>query len=368
MRRKWLLAVWILLCITVLSGCWDSQYLSSKKMVNGISMDMDKDNHMVVTVRTIQLDSKGGGQFEVKDQEMQATGASTANTGVKIDSMLPGTIEATKTHVVILGEELAKQGIKAPLEYLYRNPKGYLNSNILISRGQGSEVLSFKKLDNSPIAFGIKQLINGAERTTVIPNQTLYSIWSQMFDPGEDMVLPIIHKIENKALVIDSVGLFDGDKYSGQTLMNEDSTLLLLMLGKLDKFAFLDIPLEQSLLTYQTRKMKRDTHLSVNPTSSEIEFVVKVDLYGVISSYPSNLGQEVDREQVTQEITEHLNKHAKGVISKLQQANCDALGIGRRLKAHHSKLWKTMDWKKTYKEVKIRPEFEVHIKGTGIIK
>ncbi|SDX12945.1 Ger(x)C family spore germination protein [Paenibacillus sp. CF384] len=368
MRRKWFITVWILLCIMVLAGCWDSQYLLTKKMVNGISLDKDKDNQILVTVRTVQLDSKGGGQFDVKDQEMRASGASTASTGMKIDSMLPGTVEASKTHVVIIGEELAKQGIKVPLEYFYRNPKGYLNSNILMSKGQAAEVLSFKKIDNSPIAFGIKQLINGAERTTVIPNQTMYSIWSQMFDLGEDMVLPLIQKLGNKALVIDSVGLFDEDKFTGQTLKNEDSTLLLLMIGKLNKFANMDIPVERSMLTFQARKMKRSIHLSVKPSTSEIECFVKVDLYGVLGSFPNQLGQEVDREQVKQEINANLSKRALGVTRKLQQANCDALGIGRRLKAHHVKLWKTIDWNKTYKEVKIKTEVKVHIANTGIIK
>ncbi|MBP3961773.1 Ger(x)C family spore germination protein [Paenibacillus lignilyticus] len=368
MRRGVLLTVWILLCSMILTGCWDSQYLSTKKMVNGLSLDIAKDNSLMMTIRAIQLKSKGGGQFDVKDQEMQATGESTYSVGRKIDSMLPGTVEATKTHIIIVGEELAKQGLLAPLEYFYRNPKGYLNSNILISKGVGAEVLSFKKIDNSPIAFGIMQLIHGAVRSTVAPDQTLYSIWSQLFDPGEDMILPIIYKLGNKALVVDSVGLFDGDKYSGVSLSNDNSILLLLLLGKLNTFANLDIPIDDSLLTLQTRKMKRAVRLAVNKKTSEIEFVVKVDLYGVISSFPNHLGQEIDREQVKKEITEYLNKRAMGVTSKLQQANCDAFGIGRRLKAHHSKLWKTIDWKKAYKEVKIRPEVQVHIKSTGIIK
>lgn len=143
MRIKLFLTVCLGILSMVLTGCWDIQYLTNKKMVNGISLDAAKDNQISGSVRAIILESKGGGQFDVKDEVMQATGDSVFKIGSTIDSMLPGTIEASKTHVMIIGEDLARRGIMPLLETFYRNPKGYLKSNILISTGLASEILSF---------------------------------------------------------------------------------------------------------------------------------------------------------------------------------------------------------------------------------
>jgi Ger(x)C family germination protein len=374
MRKKRALFFCFILILMTTTGCWDTQLLTTKKIVNGVSLDVSKDNQISGTVRAIILESKGGGQFDVKDEIMQATGKTVFELGLSIDSMLPGTVEATKTHVIILGEELAKKGIMTPLEFFYRIPRSYLITNVLISTGLASDVLSFDKIETNPTAFGIKQMLDGAVRATVVHEQSLYSIWTQIFDPGEDTVIPMISKVKNKALIIDSSGLMDGDKFTGVTLPRDDSTLLLLLQDKLDKHAFMDISIQQdsgqetTKLSVDVRKLKRAFDVSVDPITREIECSIQLDLYGAISSYPANIGHKIDREKLNKTLSESLNKQAIGVTHKLLEANCDAIGIGRQLRVHHNKLWNNMIWKDEYKNVKFKTSVQVHITSTGIIK
>jgi Ger(x)C family germination protein len=367
MRRRLVLTVCIGFLLTILTGCWDVQYLTNKKMINGISIDTTEDNQIMGTVRAVILENKGGGQFDVKDNVVQAVGDSVYNVGMKIDSMLPGTAEASKTHIVIIGEDLAKKGILSPLEIFYRDPKGYLKSNILISKGKAADILTFKKIENTPIAFGIKQILDGSRLLSVVPEQSLYSLWSRITDPGEDAVVPMIHKVGDKALVVNNIALFDGDRYTGVSLSTEYSKILLLLKGKLVRHAFLDIPTKEGVMTFEVRKLKRSVHVSVDEKTSEIECSIKVDLYGAIASYPDGLSNEVNRDQMNMEIAEQVNKQAASVVDLLRKANCDALGIGRNLRAHHPELWKNITWKSKYKEVKIHPEFQIHVTSTGII-
>ncbi|WP_169088730.1 Ger(x)C family spore germination protein [Paenibacillus sp. PL91] len=380
MRKKCFLAVCIGLLSIVLTACWDSQYLINKKMINGVSFDADEDGQLVGTVSAVILKSKGSGQFDVKDELIQATGDSVFNVGSIIDSMLPGTIEASKTHVLIIGEVLAKRGIMPFMESFYRNPKGYLTSEVLISKGQASEVLSYESTENSPAAYSIKQMVDGAVGKSIVPNQNLFTLWSQITDPGVDAVLPMIHKTKNKALVVDSIALFDGTKYTGASLSRDESTILLLLMDKINKHAFMDLPIKQSseeskpkqstanMITFEARKVKRSFKVSVHKNSKEIECSIKVDLYGAISSYPTGMGRKIDREQLNQEIATTLNKRAAEVVNKLLEANCDAFGIGRKLRVNHSDLWKNIDWKNKYKDVHLKPSIQVHITSTGVIR
>jgi Ger(x)C family germination protein len=364
----------------VLTACWDSQYLINKKMINGVSFDAAEDGQLVGTVSAIILKSKGSGQFEVKDEMIQATGNSVFNVGSIIDSMLPGTIEASKTHVLIIGEDLAKRGIMPFMETFYRNPKGYLTSEVLISKGLASEVLSYETQENSPAAYSIKQMVDGAVGKSIVPNQNLFTLWSQITDPGVDAVLPMIHKTKNKVLVVDSIALFDGTKFTGSSLSRDESTILLLLMDQINKHAFMDLPIKQSseeskpkestanMISFEARKVKRSFKVSVNKNSQEIECSLKIDLYGAISSYPTSMGQKIDREQLNQEIATTLNKQAAEVVNKLLKANCDAFGIGRKLRVNHPDLWKNIDWKNKYKDVHLKPSIQVHITSTGVIR
>ncbi|WP_165822359.1 Ger(x)C family spore germination protein [Paenibacillus montanisoli] len=367
MKRGIKFAACLSLLPMLLTGCWDIQNLTNKKLVNGLSLDLVGNDQMMGTIRTIVLESKGGGQFDAKDEVIKAVGASVYLIGYKIDNMLPGTLEASKTHVVIIGEELAKKGVMAPLEPFYRNPKFFLKADLIISKGMASEVLSFNKIDNSPVAFGIKQILHSAARKTVVPKQTLYSLWSEVSTQGEDAIVPMIRKVNETALTVDGICLFDGDRYSGVTLERADSTILLLMDGTLNAQATMNIPIEQGMSTILVRKLKRSIHVTANGSTGKIECSVHVDLYGAIASLPSRMDREIDRKQVNQEMADWLNKESSVVTAKLRQANCDALGIGRRLRVKYPELWRSMDREQKYQNVVIKPSFTVHINSTGVL-
>ncbi|MBO7745828.1 Ger(x)C family spore germination protein [Paenibacillus sp. MWE-103] len=367
MKRRTINATWGLLCLITLTGCWDSQYLTHKKIVNGISLDAANGNRLLGAVRAVTLESKGGGQFDVKDEIVHAVGDSTNEVGMKIDNMLPGTLEASKVHVIIIGEELARKGMLPALESFYRNPKGYLKSNVLIGRGKGFDILAFKKIENNPIAFGIKQIFEGSVSKTIVPEQTLYSLWNEMTDPGQDTVMPMIRKMNDKAVIVDGVGLMSGGHYSGVSLPEEESTLLLLLMGKLGKFAAMETDSDANVVSFRVVKIKRSMDLSVDDRTSKIECAINLDLYGFIASDPNSLSEAVDRERIKNKIAASLNKQAVAVVSKLLQANCDALGVGRKLSVSRPGLWKKIDWQNGYKDVALKPNVRIHLTGTGII-
>jgi len=363
----------------LVTGCWDANYLINKKMVNGVGIDAGKDGQIKGTLRAVVLQSKGGGQFDVKDEFVQATGDSVAKIGYQIDAMLPGTIEASKTHVFVIGSEMAKRGIMSPLEIFFRSQKGYLQGNLVISEGLASDVISSDITENNPVAFDIMQMILGAERLTNIPVQTLHSMWMKYKEEGEDPILPVIRNAEKKKLIVDSVGLCNRDQFTGIILPRDESILLLLLKDKLDKQAMLNVEIAQQAefsdeqearapVSFEARKIKRIIDVKVNKQTNEMECDIKLDLYGSVSSYPTHLDREIDRSTLNAEMSAILIKRAKAVVAKLQQANCDAFGIGRILRAQENALWRQMDWKKTYPEIHIHPVVQVHITSTGILK
>jgi Ger(x)C family germination protein len=352
----------------LLSGCWDQQLLVNKTLINGISFDLTEEDHIEGTVRALNIQSKGGGQFEIADELIGSKRPTIVGLGLDIDSKLAGQMDASKAHIVIIGEELAKKGINPIMEFFYRNKGSYLSSKIVISKGKAKDILSTEK-EKSPIAFVILQTLKGAELDTTIPKHDAFAVWQQIFDPGKDMTLPFLEKVEENKIEVAGVALFNGDKYSGKTLKKEKSTLLLLLLDQLKMTGrmalVLDPETKNRSISFSTKHMKRDFEVNVDKSANKITANVHIKIDIEVASFPQDFNKKLNVEKLNKELSKDLTKMAKEITDTLLQANCDAFGVGRRLSSYHPELWQKVNWDQEYKNVQIDPKVTVNIVETG---
>ncbi|MBY0146169.1 Ger(x)C family spore germination protein [Neobacillus niacini] len=351
----------------LLTGCWDQRLLVNRTLVNGISFDLTKEGKIAASVRALYIKSMGGGQFELFDELVKAERPTVAGLALDLDSKISGEIDASKAHVVIIGEELAKKGIHPFIEFFYRNRDSYISSKIVISKGKGKEILSVEK-EKSPIAFVILQLLNSAEADTVIPKKNTFTVWNNILDPGKDMVLPYLERVESNKVEVAGVALFNGDIYTGTTLSKEKSGILLSMmnqLGKSNRMALILNPKsKRQSISFSIRDLRRDLEVKVD---KDDQITCKIDLNMDIEvlSFPQDFKEPLNIEKLNQDLSDELTKQARGITSTLLKANCDALGIGQRISSFHHGLWKKIDWDKEYKNVEFVPKVNVNIIKTG---
>lgn len=358
----------LIISSTILSSCWDQQLLVNKTLINGISFDLTEEDNIEGTVRALNIQSKGGGQFEIADELIGAVRPTLSGLGIDVDNKLAGQIDASKAHIILIGEELAKKGINPIMEFFYRNKGSYMSSKVVISKGKAKDILATEK-EKSPIAFVILQILKGAELDTTIPDQNAFLVWQQVFDPGKDMILPFLQKVEENKIEVAGVALFDGDKYSGKTLKNEESTLLLLLLNQLNKTSrmalVLDPETKDRSISISTKHMKRIFEVKVDKSTNQITAKVQIKIDIEVISYPQDFKKGLNIEKLNQDLSAYLTKQAKEITKTLIQANCDAFGIARRISSFHPDLWKTINWEKEYKNVQIEPKVTVNIVETG---
>jgi Ger(x)C family germination protein len=366
MRNRLILI--LLISSTLLSGCWDQQLLVNKTLINGISFDLTEENDVEGTVRALNIQSKGGGQFEIADELIGAKRPTVSGLGIDIDNKLAGRIDASKSHIILIGDELAEKGINPFIEFFYRNKGSYMSSKIVITKGKAKDILSMEK-EKSPIAFVILQTLKGAETDTIIPNQNAFTVWQKLFDPGKDMILPYLKGVEGNKIEVDGVALFNGDRYTGKTIKNEKSTLLLLLLNQLQKTSRMSLVLEPETkdraISFSTKHLKRNFEVKVDPSNNQITAKVHIKMDIEVGSYPQDFNKSLNIEKLNKDLSDELTKQAKEITHTLIQVNCDALGIGRRLSSFHPELWKKINWNQEYKNVQIEPKVTVNIVETG---
>ncbi len=129
---------------------------------------------------------------------------------------------------------------------------------------------------------------------------------------------------------------------------------------------------EGSTATSDGRKYYTDgprVHEYLQEMNRNVFAHIKLQLKVIALEAPrDNLYKMDERKKLNKELSTQLTKEAKKITKKLQKANCDAFGIGRHLIAYHPDLWKKKNWNKDYAKVKFKPEVEVNILYSGVLK
>ncbi|MBP1931857.1 Ger(x)C family spore germination protein [Ammoniphilus resinae] len=366
-----------LLLSLILTGCWDQQLLKDSRLVYGSSFDVTKEGEIETTsaIRVIQLGSKGGGQPVAVNEIISGTGNTLRESRLEIDRILSGEYSPNKTRVFVLGEELAKKDIYPIFDILYRDPRSSLGSKVVVVKGKGSEIIKMNQIGQTLISEDIVELVKDAEKYTLVPNETVQSICTLMFDPGKDFYLPYIEKTGEKSIKVMGVALFNEQQYTGKTLSVKDSPMLLLLhdrKAKLTRLTLMVNPEEENrikkYITIDIAGNKRDLKVSVD-NKNKIHVNIDLHLKVNILEYAKNeLSQPKEIEKLTKKLAEILTSKSTYVIDQLQDANCDALGIGRELMAYYPESIKGENWEKMYPMIDFQTNVYVDIIGTGIIK
>ncbi|HDW3054072.1 TPA: Ger(x)C family spore germination protein [Bacillus cereus] len=281
-----------------------------------------------------------------------------------------------KYGVQLLGTKILKKGILPYLDVSFRDPTNPTALVKLIAvDGETSEILKKKKVGNLLIGDFLKKKVKSLEDMSVFPKETLETAATKMLDPGKDFTLPSI-KIKEKEVITDGLSLFNKDKLTGHLPLKQ-SVLFVLLTGKMGTSARITQKLtsdeSETTSDYLTmeisnRKLKRDLKITTDKKGN-VYAHIKLQLKVIALEAPrDNLYKMWERKKLNKELSKQLTKEAKQITKKLQKANCDAFGIGRHLIAYHPGLWRKKNWDKDYAKVKFKPEVEVSILYSGVLK
>ncbi|HDX9693247.1 spore gernimation protein GerK [Bacillus thuringiensis] len=374
MHKKTVKLCSILCASSLLSGCWDQEPLREARLAYSIGFDITEENQLQQTVELVR--SSGSEQSSFENEIHSATGHNIRNTSDTLKENVTGNIRYFKYGLQLLGTKIQKKGIFPFLDISFRDPTNPTALVKLISvDGETAEILKKKKVGNLLIGDFLKKKVKSLEDMSVFPKETLETAATKMLDPGKDFTLPSI-KIKGKEVITNGLSLFNKDKLTGHLPLKQ-SVLFVLLTGKMGTSARITQKLtsdeSETTSDYLTmeisnRKLKRDLKITTDKKGN-VYAHIKLQLKVIALEAPrDDLYKMWERKKLNKELSKQLTKEAKQITKKLQKANCDAFGIGRHLIAYHPDLWKKKNWDKDYAKVKFKPEVEVSILYSGVLK
>ena len=363
--------------VLLMTGCWDQELLKESKLIFGIGYDYENNNEIrtTFTVRNLGIPVSQGGSYS--NRIISTIGSSPRDTRLNMDRIISKQVTSSKVQLLLLGNEVAQQNIEHIFDIMYRDPKSPLDARVAVVDGRAEDMFKIDQIEDTLVTEFMANLIKGAENKTEAPRMTVEKTFRYSHDVGQDYALPYLrYSDEQGAPKIDGLALFHHLKYTGINLPPMDGTLLMLMSNQKSKKANIVEDLgENSNKGYLTGSVT----INVQNAKSDIAYsfhnnkltkaVINLDIRGNIEEYPQNhLFKESQVKEIADELSEKLTKRGNAVLAKLQEANCDYLGIGRDLNAYHHEAWHPKEWDKEFSSLTLEANVKVKISETGIIK
>ena len=232
---KKILLVIIILFIT---GC-NYRELNDIAVVTAISVDRDKDGYKTIVQvinPTKEQDSTSSGEPDFITYT--STGKTLQESFRKVMLESPRKIYGSQMQLLIIGEELARDGIGDILDFFFRDPEIRFNFNVVVEKknSDNKAIKTLTVLDNlssSNIMDSIKNASNYIGNSIDVTFEDLMNMY--LYDNLE-IVLPSIYAIGNdnynndsnlsstsnySKVIVSNLSIFKDDKLQGYLTFNE---------------------------------------------------------------------------------------------------------------------------------------------------
>lgn len=393
MKRMKRVAIILLLCPPLLTGCWNKEELSDLAIVIGMGIDREPEtdeyrvSFQVFNPSSLSTASgqSAGGPFPIA---FYSVSNSTLFGAFRLATQkVPRRLFFSHTQILVIGESLAKSGMKDLLDFYERSHELRLNTQVLISRGTNAEsVLQMvMPLETIP-AVGMKKRLDTTSRAwSHTVNSSVMDVVQGLRGEGEPAVSGIQilgnEKIGKTKANLEQVDMPASLQAKGIAVFKD---------GKL--VSWLDGPQARGVLRaqnkiqstvmaldYDGRKdaisieiLKSVTKIKVDLKEGKPVFHLKIREEGQVNEVhcPIDLSKRDVLVALQKQWSEETKKEVTQAIRAVQKKKSDILGFGRKVEQSNPEEWKQLkeQWPGIFAKSQVEVEVESYIRRTGMRK
>jgi spore germination protein KC len=371
----------LLLCMSLLSGCWDNKELNKVAVVMGVGIDKTKDNQYKITAQVIKPSSKGdggstsGGGSEIPTWSLSAKGKTTLDAIHNLNRISPRRLYFAHMQLLIIGEELAKSGVSDVLTWFQRDRDSRSGTLIIMTKGRAEDLLNHKiELGNIPSKAMSNLLRSSDLRQLAARKTTLRDFISELVTPGIDPSVDVItpQKIRGKIETyhLDGVGIFKNDKFMGY-ISSENSLAEEFVFNKF-KNGVLTVRCPNKAQKKYLSFLVTDFESKAKPslTNDQVTYNIKIFMEGDLSDQTctEDLLKPKIKKQVEKEITNHVKNMIYKTFADSSELKVDLYGIGRDVRRYYPAYWRknAEKWDTILPTVKLNMKVSTHIRRFGL--
>lgn len=388
--KKTILIISLIFLISILSGCWSKRELNDLALVAALGIDFIDDEY-AISIQVIdpsQISLKQTASRQAPVVTYHAKGKTVFEAIRKILALSPRKLYFAHIQLVVLGEELAVDGIRDSIDFLARDQEIRNDFTIIVSQqATAKDILNvLTPIEKIPA----KKMLNSLTVTQ--------DAWGSTLEVDvEDLVTKL--GVENQYFVLSAIEI-QGDKSLGidQTNVERIETPVTL------KFTGLAIFKEDKLIGYMDEYDSKSFNYLNDNIKSTIEIIAcpsegmltteitqsKTTTKGLMKNGSPTINVSIDIVQNVAEVKCDINltdlttidwinrqtelsikKNIDEALHVLQEKyNADVFGFGEAIHRADPTEWKKMkeDWQTIYPNVDVNVKVNVNTKGSGTMQ
>lgn len=351
----------LLFVLFFLTGCWDRMEIEERATILGLSIDiaeeenedpinhpddieMPKSNIGMIEV-TAQLavpgqiplgPSQGGGSGGPEDTVwiVKTVGHNISDAINNLQQQLAATLFLGHLQVIIISEEVAKEGIGHINDFMKRHPEIRRDAWMLINGKEASETLKVApRLERIPAIY-LASMLDGAIKMGKLPKVCVGRFWINIYNDGQEGYLPFITVKAKDNIQVSGIAYFQGDKLMGMTKPYQIFYFNGLI-GHNPGGGTTIIKLSDEETTmFQTSKLKSKYKVMLKNGQPYFQVYVEVDGKLLGKNYTTTvIDNHAAIERVERKAEEQFKLEFKKLIKETQEKQSDILGFGEYVRA-----------------------------------
>ncbi|MGF7186266.1 spore germination protein KC [Desulfitispora alkaliphila] len=396
-KKKHIICV-LLITFIFITGCWNKVELSERALVMGTGIDKGEDGTVKVTIQVLQPIKKGipaaGIGGEATDNAVWVT-TSTGETlfdAVRNFGMQSGRkLFFQYNEIIVIGEEVAREGILPLLDFFARDHELRLNQQVLIAEGEAVDVLNATHQLEIVPANAIRDLAMGKDAIGTTVSVTLFDLTGMLANKSTSPVATRIELFEstesegneeteqngegeqtNKKLRVTGAAVFREDKLVGFFDKPETRGLNWILGEVVQGIIVASSPLNpQEKVSIEI--IRAGGTITPEFKDGDFSITVMVDMEGTLGEQQSrvNLTEEQRWTSLEKRTEAVIENEIKAALEKAQKEyKTDIFGFGDAIYRNYPTQWREIEdnWEEVFSQMDVNIEVNAKLRRSGITR
>lgn len=373
-----LLLVFACTSMLLLSGCWDRIELNDIALIRGIGLDKKKDNVIEVTVEIAipaaqlnQESSGGGGGGGGSTMIRTGKGVTIAEALEDLKERIPRKVFWGHSEVLVIGEKLAKEGIRDQIDFFIRYSEPRLRAYVFVTKGSAKDVLVL----HPPLEKSSSEVLRELAVSKVLMHVTVIELLQML--KKDAAALPMIDQLPAEEgqdslqtiAYINRTAVFKQDKMAGS--LNDEVTRGMLWIRDEIEDANITVNPEEADGYISMRIIQAYTKLNPKIKDGKLEMTVTAVMEAEVVLNESSL--KLEKPENGKVLERAVDKKIKARLTKTidqvqKEMKTDILGFADAFEQKYPHKWAEMkdDWEEIFPEVEVTFDIESQILRTGM--
>lgn len=370
----------IILFTLTLCGCWDMIDLSSRSLIVGIGIDKsDEKGKIILTIqyvlpKRVGTPSKPSSENKSSVYVLSIKADSLSEAIINYKALTKGRPYFKQNRILIIGEDVASEGISSVLDFFIRYTDCSPQCWILFSRGKAADILRWNSEEESIPTYHIADLLKTNNYDSSVTVSDIHDFEKKLASETTSPVataIKIKKSNDNTPLIdVSKTAVFDKDKLVGWLDINETNGLAYIM-NKHGNWITEIKSLKKSNISFSYITTKTRTKIKAELIDGIVTMRIEVKSVGdvIMQGGSVDLSDQDNIKEIEGNLNKEIKNKIKACIDKVQnEYQSDILGFGEAIHRSLPKEWRELEpkWEEEFPNTTVKIIIDSKIRNIGV--